>query len=146
MRAAPSDLPIGIVFRRLHTDVERAKAQSLLGAGASPDEVWIWFGLWDLAEALEGTGLLGAAAVRPAAPLVAELCAWTVRDPRAWWIVGDRLLRGVADAMRAEGTERMIATRKRRDEEEELLDHLGFRSAGAQDADGDATGWLSLEL
>jgi hypothetical protein len=122
MRPAAQELPVGIVFRRLRTEVGD----------------WTWFGLCDVAAG--GTGLLGAAAVRFVRPRVVELCAWTVPGAPP---VGDRLVREVADAMRAEGAEQMIA---RLPQERDLLVRAGSQPLGRQEPDDDSAGWLSLEL
>jgi hypothetical protein len=131
-------LPVGIVFRRLHAEVEHEQAQSLLGPRLVRDDAWTWFGLWDVAAG--GTGLLGAAAVRSIDARVVELCACSVLGTSA---VEDRLLREVADAMRAAGAEQMIARLPR---EQELLLRAGFQPAGRQDADDDSGALVALEL
>jgi GNAT superfamily N-acetyltransferase len=106
--------PAGIVFRRLHTGVERELARSLLQAGGPSWHAvgqtgeWAWFGLWDLAPT-EGTGLVGAAATRPVAPRTVELCALAVPAAAPWRGLGDRLLREVADTLRADGDGQIVA-------------------------------------
>ena len=100
MRKGAPELPVGIVFRRLHTDADRAVlADDLLKPGLD----WTWFGLWDLAG--QGSGLLAAAAIRAIETRVVELCAWVVPPSSA---VGDRLFREVGDALRADGVEQVI--------------------------------------
>jgi GNAT superfamily N-acetyltransferase len=160
MRAGPPGLPAGIVFRRLHSADERALAWSLLAAGGRP---WpedpagglAWFGLWDLA-AGEEVALIGVAAIRPVAAATAELCALAVPAEPPWQGLGDRLLREVADTLRAEGVERMVARVDGDDGRVALLRDAGLvplsalgrqdlPSAAAHGADG-AGVWLSLEL
>jgi hypothetical protein len=100
MRPGAPELPVGIVFRRLHTDADRAiLAADLLELRLD----WTWFGLWDLAA--QGSGLLAAAAIRATETQVVELCAWVVPPSSA---VGDRLFREVTDALRAEGVEQVV--------------------------------------
>ena len=107
MRSDAVELPVGVVFRRLRS---------------APDADGTWFGLCDLAAG--GTGLLGTAAVRWVGSGVMELCALTVpTEPPA---VGDRLLRELADALRADGAERIVATLP---EHRELLLDAGFADA-----------------
>jgi GNAT superfamily N-acetyltransferase len=161
MRPGSPGLPVGIVFRRLPIGIERQLARSLLAAGGPSWRApgtggrWTWFGLWDLAAA-GGTGLLGTAAIRPVEPRVAELCALAVLATRPWRAVGDRLVREVADTLRADGAERVVA-RLAGDRRQglELLRGAGFRPAGLQWPDVQAPGqdgadgltvWLSLEL
>jgi GNAT superfamily N-acetyltransferase len=160
MRAGPPGLPAGIVFRRLHTDAERALARSLLAAGGRP---WpggrasglAWFGLWDLAAA-EEVALLGAAATRPVTAATAELCALAVPAEPPWRGLGDRLLREVADTLRAQGVERLVARLEGDDGRLALLRDAGLVPlpaprrqelpwGGSNGAD-DAGVWLSLEL
>jgi hypothetical protein len=81
------ELPVGVVFRRLDSAPEA-----------------VWFELRDLTAG--GTGLLGTAVVRWVGSGVVELCAVSVSGAA----VGDRLLREVADALRADGAERVVAT------------------------------------
>jgi hypothetical protein len=160
MRAGPPGLPAGIVFRRLRTEAERALALSLLAAGgrswpAGRASGVAWFGLWDLAAA-EGVALIAAAATRPVTAATAELCALAV--PAAVLPLrglGDRLLREVADTLRAQGVERMVARLEGDDGRQALLRDAGlvplpalqrpdlpWRGSGGADAGV----WLSLEL
>jgi GNAT superfamily N-acetyltransferase len=160
MRAGPPGLPAGIVFRRLRTEAERALALSLLAAGgrslpAGRASGVTWFGLWDLAAA-EGVALIGAAATRPVTAATAELCALAVPAAVPWRGLGDRLLREVADTLRAHGVERMVARLEGDDGRRAMLRDAGLvpvpalqrqelprpGSGGADDADV----WLSLEL
>jgi GNAT superfamily N-acetyltransferase len=157
MRAGPTGLPAGIVFRRLRTDAERALARSLPAAGG---RLWpagragglAWFGLWDLA-ADEGETLLGAAATRPVTAATAELCALAIPAAPPWRGLGDRLLREVADTLRAQGVERMVARLEGDDGRLALLRDAGLvplparqRQELARGDPRDAGVWLSLEL
>jgi L-amino acid N-acyltransferase YncA len=160
MHQGRQDPPAGIVFRRLHTGVERELARSLLEAGGPSWRAlgqageWVWFGLWDLAPT-EGAGLVGAVATRPVAPRTVELCALAVPATLPWRGLGDRLVREVADTLRAQGAERMVARLPAgQGQGPALLRDAGFAAAGAR-PDGydpgssavDGAGvWLSLEL
>jgi hypothetical protein len=105
MRPDSVELPVGVVFRRLRS------------ADRTVDGGWTWFGLCDLAA--DGTGLLATAAIRRIGAGVVELCAVTAASPQ----VGDRLLREVADALRADGAERIVAALP---DQPELLRRAGF--------------------
>ena len=114
MRLGSPELPIGIVFRQIHTSAEREEARSLLLATVGPswrilglDERCTGFGLWDLTA--EGTGLVAAAVIRPVEPRVVELCAWAALAAPPWSTAGDRLVREVVDTLRADGAERVVA-------------------------------------
>ena len=106
MRPDAVELPVGVVFRRLRSGVE------------TPNGRCTWYGLWDLAG---GTGALGTVAVRRIGSGVVELCALSVPGEQS--AVGDRLLRDVADAVRADGAERVVATLP---DDRELLLRAGF--------------------
>jgi GNAT superfamily N-acetyltransferase len=160
MRAGPPGLPAGIVFRRLHGEDERALARSLLAAtgraGSAGEERGLaWFGLWDLAAA-EEVALIGAAATRPVTAATVELCALAVPAEPPWQGLGERLLREVADTLRAEGVEQMVARVDGDDGRVALLRDAGLvplpalrrqelPSGASSGADG-AGVWLSLEL
>jgi hypothetical protein len=58
---------------------------------------------------VEGVGLVGAAATRLVTPKTAELCVLAVPTALPWPGLGDRLVREVADALRAQGAERLVA-------------------------------------
>lgn len=159
MRPGSPELPVGVVFRRLSTGVEYELARSVLSTPARAERTgrtggrWTWFGLCDLA-ATGGTGLLGTAAIRQVAPGVAHLRGWTVLGAPPWSAIGERLVREVADSLRADGVQHVVTrlTEDRR-QERALLHRVGFLPVGRQcvgtqvpdDADGSA-GWLSLEL
>jgi hypothetical protein len=160
MRLGSPELPIGIVFRQIHTSAEREEARSLLLATAGPswrilglDERCTGFGLWDLTA--EGTGLVAAAVIRPVEPRVVELCAWAALAAPPWSTAGERLVREVVDTLRADGAERVVARpAKVGRHERELLHRAGFRPVRLQcldvqvpDEDGaDSAVWLSLGL
>ena len=150
MRPDSPGPPAGIVFRRLDTRDERELARSLAAAGpssASPGcpGAWAWFGLWDLAP-VEGVGLVGAAATRLVTPKTAELCVLAVPAALPWPGLGDRLVREVADALRAQGAEWVVARPAGGDGRRlALLRGAGFEAAGPRHPDGSAV-WLSLEL
>jgi len=61
---------------------------------------------------VEGVGLVGAAATRLVTPKTAELCVLAVPAAPPWPGPGDRLVREVADALRAQGAERVVARRR----------------------------------
>jgi GNAT superfamily N-acetyltransferase len=160
MRAGPTGRPAGIVFRPLRTDAERALARSLPAATgrarpAGEEGGLAWFGLWDLA-ADEGETLLGAAATRTVTAATAELCALAVADAPPWRGLGDRLLREVADTLRAQGVERMVARLAGDDGRLALLRDAGLvplpdrqrqeLARGGRGGADDAGAWLSLEL
>jgi GNAT superfamily N-acetyltransferase len=160
MRAGPPGLPAGIVFRRLHGEDERALARSLLAAtgraGSAGEERGLaWFGLWDLAVA-EEVALIGAAATRPVTAATVELCALAVPAEPPWQGLGERLLREVADTLRAEGVEQMVARVDGDDGRVALPRDAGLvplpaprrqeLSSGASSGADGAGVWLSLEL
>ena len=161
MRPDSVQLPVGIVFRRLHTGAEQELARSAVAATGRPcgppgtGGRWTWFGLWDLTAA-SGTGLLGAAAIRPIEARMAKLCAWAVLTTPPCSVIGDRLLREVADTLRADGAECVVARpAEGRREERELLQRAGFGPVGLpgpglqvsdEDGAGGSAGWLVLEL
>jgi hypothetical protein len=125
-------LPSGIVFRRLGTPAERARAGGLLdGAGPayrSPrlagDEVWS--GLWNLTAA-DGAALTAAAATLRMSAGMLEVRALAVRlgeHSSAMWA---RLVRELGDECRATGAERMVAGTGEHDAAAaELLRRAGF--------------------
>jgi GNAT superfamily N-acetyltransferase len=150
MRGGSPDAPAGIVFRRLHGDAERAQARSLLAAGGRSWSAGrlgglAWFGLWDLAAA-DGVALLGAAATRPVTVGTAELCALAVPAAPPWQGLADRLLREVADALRAQGVERMVARPGSDHGRLALLRDAGLAPLPAGQRPELPGAWLSLEL
>jgi hypothetical protein len=160
MRQGSPGLPAGIVFRQLQTAAERASALTLLaGGGASRSAVevdgLVWFGLWDLASA-ESVALIGAAATRSLTEGTVELCVLTVPAAAPWPGLADRLLREVADMLRAQGVERMVARLAGDHGRLELPRDAGLvplpagqrpEVPGPHSAAADDLGaWLSLEL
>ena len=79
-------------------------------------------------------------------PKAAELCVLAVPAALPWPGLGDRLVREVADALRAQGAERVVARPAGGDGRRlALLRGAGFEAAGPRHPDGPAV-WLSLEL
>jgi GNAT superfamily N-acetyltransferase len=115
MKPAPRRPASGIVFRRVQSPSEREAASSLLADSGVPAAAVrslgdaVLFGLWDLA-APDGEALVGVAATRPleGAGWV-ELCGIAVRAGLRRRGLGRRLLAEVADALRADGAERLLA-------------------------------------
>jgi GNAT superfamily N-acetyltransferase len=138
----------GIVFRRVQSRSEREAAARLLAdsgvpapAVRSPDGA-VLFGLWDLAVP-NGEGLVGVAATRPLdnAGWV-ELHCIAIRARLRRRGLGRRLLAEVADALRVEGAERLVAScADAHSPAAVLLAHAGFVTTAGTDA-----GWLYLAL
>jgi hypothetical protein len=153
--------PVGVVFRRLRSSGERELARSLLAAGGpsyrSPRYAGggSWFGLWDLASA-EGAGLVGVAATRLVTAMTVELCVVALPAALPWRGLGGRLVREVADTLRADGAEQMVARPATSDGQGlAVLRSVGFGPPGPQCPDlgelgseepDSSTVWLSLEL
>jgi GNAT superfamily N-acetyltransferase len=145
----------GIVFRRLQSVAECETAGRMLADGDAPSRTVrghggaVLFGLWDLA-APDAEALVAAAATRPlGAGGSVELCGIVVRANLRCRGLGRRLVNEVADALRSEGTERLVARLERGQcLAAPLLAQAGFTAA----TDGDAAlpgvelGWLYLEL
>lgn len=137
----------GIVFRRVRTPSEREAASRLLAdSGVSSPTVGgpggtVLFGLWDLA-APDGEGLVGVAATRPLdAAGTVELCGIAIRSGLRRRGLGRRLLGEVADALRADGAERLVARLEGpQGPVAALLARAGFATT-----DGDG-GWRCLVL
>ena len=110
MAPIPLGLPAGIVFRRLDAEHDRRQAARLLSDCELDDHdgTCTWYGLCDLT-APETTGLVGVAAVRSLEPATSRLCGLAMsrsyRDGR----LGRRLVREVADRLRASGAEEIAA-------------------------------------
>jgi ribosomal protein S18 acetylase RimI-like enzyme len=140
----------GVVFRRLSSDAERAVADRLLAASGLPVTVpagsgGAAFGLWDLA-AVDRTSLVGVAVTGPAAgPASVVLTAVAVHTSRRRAGFGRRLVREVADALRAEGAGWLIAAPPAGDvRAQRLLRAAGF--VPMPPVPGSPTRWLHLEL
>jgi GNAT superfamily N-acetyltransferase len=145
----------GIVFRRVRLPSERQAASRLLAdSGVPPPPVRsagrsLLFGLWDLA-APDGNGLVAVAATRPLdAAGAVELCGIAVRAGLRRRGLGRRLLAEVADALRADGAERLLARpAAAQSPAGALLARAGF--VATTEADGESAGtdlgWVYLEL
>ena len=145
----------GIVFRRLRSAGERGAAERMLADGGAPAPIVqgqsgvVLFGLWDLA-ASDSRALVAAAATRPLdAGGSVELCGVVVRASLRRRGLGRRLVNEVADVLRSEGAERLVARPERgRCPAASLLARAGFVAAiGGGDAPpGVGLGWRYLEL
>jgi ribosomal protein S18 acetylase RimI-like enzyme len=140
--------PAGIVFRRLDGGSEVALAGRLLAAdGLQPPATAgasTWFGLWDLTAA-GGESLVGVAVTGPVGQATVQLYAVAVRAARRRRGFGSRLVREVADTLRAQGSTSLVVAPPTDDVTVRRLVALGFRPSPptAQDA---GPGWLGLEL
>jgi ribosomal protein S18 acetylase RimI-like enzyme len=147
MHPAPRRPLPGIVFRRLRSPSERSAASGLLAdSGVPPAAIrsagnTVLYGLWDLA-AHPGEGLVAVAATRPlddAGSL--QLCGIAVRVGLRRRGLGRRLLTEVADALRADGAERLLVrSADAQSPAAALLARAGFATT-----DGEV-GWCYLEL
>ena len=144
MASDPRGSPVGIVFRRLDTDLDRREAVRLLaGCGfADLPRSWIWFGLCDLTVA--DPGLLGVVAVRPVDAVTVRCCALAVSEDHRGRGLGRRLVAEVADRLRAAGFEQVLAPPARDRTVGAVLALAGFRARPPGQA-GEA-GWSSLAL
>lgn len=146
MRQDARGSPAGIVFRRLDRDSDRQRAAHLIPACDLEDHdgTCVWYGLCDLT-APETTGLVGVAVVRPFGPGASRLCALAVSPAYPDGRLGRRLLREVADRLRASGVEEVTARSALDDGMAGLLGQVGFVAAPAP-SQGRGSGWLSLLL
>ena len=145
----------GIVFRRLHSAGERGAAERMLADGGAPvptvqgQSGGVLFGLWDLA-ASDSRALVAAAATRPLdAGGPVELCGIVVRAGLRRRGLGRRLVNEVADVLRSEGAERLVARPERGQcPVAPLLAQAGFVAAtgGGDEPPGVRLGWRYLEL
>jgi GNAT superfamily N-acetyltransferase len=144
-----------IVFRRLRTPSEQEAARSLLADRSRPAAAVqcrgeeVLFGLWDLA-ALDVDALVAAAATGSAdAGGSVELCGIVVCASQRRRGLGRRLVAEVADALRSEGAERLVARLEQgQSPAAALLARAGFGATtpdGGEPA-GTEGGWLYLEL
>ena len=138
-----------IVFRSVRSPSERSAARRLLvDSGVPPAAVHsggdtVLYGLWDLAAA-NGEELVGVAATRPPdAGGSVELCGIAIRAGLRRRGLGLRLVTEVADALRVEGAQRLVAKAgDRKSPATALLARAGFaattdgdrRSAGTEAA------------
>jgi ribosomal protein S18 acetylase RimI-like enzyme len=145
MAPIPLGPPAGIVFRRLDSDLDRRQAARLLPDCGLDDHdgTCIWYGLCDLT-ATETTGLVGVAAVRSLEPATSRLCGLAMspecRDGR----LGRRLVREVADRLRATGAEEVTAPPVLDVRAGGLLRQVGFAPSAPSQRCG--AGSLSLPL
>ena len=137
--------PLGIVFRRLDADLERRAAARLL-----PDcdleehrSACDWYGLCDLTET-GNSGLAGVAVVRSLEPGTSCLCALGMSAHYRGGRLGRRLVREVADRLRASGVEEITAPAALDDRVAGLLRRAGFAFRASTQEGG--SGWLSLPL
>jgi hypothetical protein len=146
---------MGIVYRRLDTPAERARARRLLCAGGpayrSPrlcgDEAWA--GLWNLTAA-NGAALAAAASTVRISARVLEVRAMVVPAGGHRSALGRRLVRELADACRAHGAQWMVAGVGEADVAAvDLLRGMGFDTVTAADlgvSDPGPVGWVVLEV
>ncbi len=147
MHPSPANPVTGIVFRTVRS-WEREVASILLADSGLPPSTdrgpdgTVLFGLWDLA-ASNAEALVGVAATRPLDDgRAAKLCGIAVRASLRRRGLGRRLLAEVADALRADGAERLLARpADAQGPAAALLARAGF----AATTDGEV-GWLYLEL
>ncbi|MGY1700820.1 GNAT family N-acetyltransferase [Geodermatophilus sp. SYSU D00766] len=137
--------PAGIVFRRLDGDGDRRRAARLLPACVLDDHdaTCQWYGLCDLT-ATEVTDLAGVVVVRSLGPRRSRLCALAVPTAHRGSGLGRRLVREVADRLRAVGVGELTASSTLDDRLAGLLRQEGFAGRGRSQAGGPVT--LSLPL
>ncbi len=145
----------GIVFRRLRSAGERGAAERMLADVGAPAPTVQGhsgaglFGLWDLA-ASDSQALVAAAATRPLdAGGSVELCGIVVRASLRRRGLGRRLVNEVADVLRSEGAERLVARPDRGQcPAAPLLAQAGFTAAtdGGDAPPGVGLGSRYLEL
>jgi ribosomal protein S18 acetylase RimI-like enzyme len=147
MKPASRRPATGIVFRRVRSSWEREAAARLLADSGAPALAagslggTVLFGLWDLAAPDMGA-LVGVAATRPLDAAAVELCTIAVRAGLRRRGLGRRLLAEVADALRADGAERLVAgCADAQSPVAALLARAGFVATVGADVDG-----LYLEL
>ena len=145
MAPIPPGAPAGIVFRRLDADPERRAAARLLPDCVLDDHdgTCVWYGLCDLT-ATEATGLAGVAVVRSLEPATSRLCGLAMSNDYRRGRLGRRLVRDVADRLRASGVEEITAPSALDDRAAGLLRQVGFAVRGRSQRRG--SGWLSLPL
>jgi GNAT superfamily N-acetyltransferase len=151
----PSPPVPGIVFRRLQSAGERRAAESMLADGGAPAPTvrgqsgGVLFGLWDLA-ASDSQALVATAATRPLdAGGSVELCGIVVCASLRRRGLGRRLVNEVADVLRSEGAERLVARPEcGQCPAGPLLAQAGFTAVtdGGDAPPGVTLGWRYLEL
>ena len=145
MTPIPGGSPAGIVFRRLDADLDRRQAARLLRDCDldDHDSACVWYGLCDLT-ATETTGLAGVAVVRSLDPTSSRLCGLAVSTDYAGPRLGRRLVREVADRLRASGVEEITAPPVLDDRAAGLLRQVGFAPRGQPQGGGCGPLWLPL--
>ncbi|MEX5717134.1 GNAT family N-acetyltransferase [Geodermatophilus maliterrae] len=145
MAPDPRGSPAGMIFRRLDADGDRRRAARLLPGCALDDHdgTCAWYGLCDLTAA-EATGLAAVARVRCAEPGTARLCGLAVSTAYDGPRVGRRLVREVADRMRASGIEELSAPPALDHGVVTVLAQVGFTVSEQPQERG--RGWLRLPL
>jgi ribosomal protein S18 acetylase RimI-like enzyme len=137
--------PAGIVFRRLDADPDRRQAARLLPdcALADHDGTCTWYGLCDLT-APETAGLAGVAAVRSLEPATSRLCGLAMSPEYRDDELGLRLVREVADRLRASGAEQITAPPVLDVRVAGLLRQVGFTPGAQCQRCGSGSLWLPL--
>jgi ribosomal protein S18 acetylase RimI-like enzyme len=145
MAPIPLGFRAGIVFRRLDADLDRRQAARLLPDCGLDDHdgTCIWYGLCDLT-ATEATGLVGVAVVRSLEPATSRLCGLAMSPEYRDGRLGRRLVREVADRLRASGAEEITAPPVLDVWVAGLLRQVGFAVSGQSQRCG--SGSLSLPL
>jgi hypothetical protein len=129
-----------IVFRSVRSPLERSAARRLLAdSGVPPAAIrgsgdTVLYGLWDLAAA-SGEDLVGVAATQPPDAVGSvELCGIAVRAGLRRRGLGLRLVTGVADALRMQGAQRLVAkSGDLQSSTTALLARAGFAATAAGD-------------
>jgi len=145
MTPIPRCSPAGIVFRRLDADVDRRQAARLLPACVfdDHDSACVWYGLCDLT-ATETTGLVGVAVIRSLGRTASRLCGLAMSSDHRAARLGTRLVREVADRLRASGVEEITAPPVLDDRAAGLLRQVGFAPRGQPQGKGCGPLWLPL--
>jgi hypothetical protein len=145
MTPIPRGSPAGIVFRRLDADRERRQAARLLPDCAldDHDSACVWYGLCDLT-ATGNNGLAAVAVVRSLEPATSRLCGLAMSTDYPGGRLGRRLVREVADRLRASGVEVITAPSSLDGRVAGLLRQVGF--AVREQSQGRGSGPLSLPL
>ena len=129
-----------MVFRRLGSPADFARASRLLGAGEPRPADEIWSGLWNLT-ADDGDALAAIAVTRRTSPRVVEVRAIGTDQGYA---VQARLLRELADVCRAQGVEWLVAVSDGAGAD--ALRRAGFVPATDLDLPATRAGWLALQV
>ncbi len=145
MAPIPPGAPAGIVFRRLDADHERRQAASLLPDCDLDDHdgTCAWYGLCDLT-ATEAAGPVAVAVLRSLTPSTSRLCRLGTSPDDRGSRLGRRLVREVADRLRASGVEELTAPPGSDALVAGLLGQEGSTADGH--SRGRRPGWSSLPL